>query len=161
MKTRLTTATTLTITLLLFAVPLFAATKQWSTPAHWSTIYQIVADGKGGCAVYGTGTGGYFLAWYCKKGQEIYTTQLTGSSAGIYACSKKSLAYNRQGTAHHEMIVVDTSGAETPVSENQVDFYYIGSSTHGVSVTHDKKGYFVPKRNMDTGKTYVTRYTYK
>ena len=54
--------------LMLVTLPALAATEEWNTPAVWNQIHQVVAGGKGGCAVFGPAPGGFYVGWYDKKG---------------------------------------------------------------------------------------------
>jgi hypothetical protein len=138
-----------------------AVTEEWSTRENWTIIYQVVADGKGGCAVFGSVPGAYVIAWYDRKGDEIYDTTFTAPSFGLYSCTKKSLSYSKYGGVDYEMIVVDKDGSETTVLQGNTDFSYIGIPPYQVSVVQDKKGYFVAKVNKGNGKWFVTRYSHK
>jgi hypothetical protein len=138
-----------------------AATEEWSTAEDWNIIYQVRADGKGGCAVFGVAVGGYYIAWYDKHGDEIYNATIPGGSHGIYSCTKKTLSYSRQGVLDYEMVTVDRDGVATTVSQGNTDFLYTGIPPYQVSAVQDKKGYFVTKLNKGTSKFYVTRYSHK
>jgi hypothetical protein len=147
--------------LVLVTLPALAATEEWSTAEDWNIIYQVRADGKGGCAVFGVAVGGYYIAWYDKHGDEIYNVTIPDGSHGIYSCTKKTLSYSTQSVLDYEMVTVDRDGVATTVSQGNTDFLYIGIPPYQVSAVQDKKGYFVTKLNKGTGKSYVTRYSHK
>ncbi|MCX7001765.1 MAG: hypothetical protein NTV22_00660, partial [bacterium] len=78
---------------LLYAVAAPAATFQWAVDG-FTSVMQIVADGKGGCAVLGANAGGMYVVWIDKKGAKLYEKTLTGtSSMGILSFDGKTLIY--------------------------------------------------------------------
>lgn len=144
----------------------YAVTEQWrNTFTGVDGIIQVVADGKGGCAVASLDTNGIaIISWYNKKGDVIYQSDnyIYGFPNMIQACSKNQLTYML--TVPVPMIVqVDKKGAERPVAVINGYLYSLPftSLSANANTFVDKKGFFVVNANTNTKTFAVVRYTYK
>ncbi|MCX7002188.1 MAG: hypothetical protein NTV22_02815 [bacterium] len=62
----------------LASVTAFAVTEAWSYGDDIAAVYQILADGAGGCAMFGFSTNGQALVvWLDNKGAAKYTKRIT------------------------------------------------------------------------------------
>ena len=87
-------------------IKISAATEEWSADGQ-QMIYQVAADGKGGCVLIRSETNSvYSILWVDKKGAEIYEAVV--SNASIISCSNKQLVYsdNLNGS---EIVQVDST----------------------------------------------------
>jgi hypothetical protein len=152
------------LTILLASVVVYAITEQWSMPAG-AYVYQTVADGSGGCAVYFVQTNSIGkVVWLDKKGQEKYSkTMIVGAPAPIASCTKKMLIYNMFPTSSLPYIVtVDSKGIETAIKKDH-EVVYPGSlpGIGGVQILSDKKGFFVQSVKTNTPGATLYRYSNK
>jgi hypothetical protein len=142
-----------------------AATPEWSYDATFGIIFQVVADGKGGCAVMGVQTNSsYHVAWLDKKGNVIYDKTLVpgGVVLNIYGASKKGLMFGIQTMAGPELITVDKDGVESGQAYPVNSLYFqVGVPPYGASITQDKKGFFFQLRDPLTGIYTLERYSFK
>ena len=157
---------TLCITVALGTLTVSAATPEWSYDGTFQQIFQVIADGKGGCAVVGVQTNSsYHIAWLDKNGDVKYAKTLPAGGGvifGVYGADKKALIFGIQTVAGAELITVDKKGVESsqafPVGAL---FYQVGVPPYGVSMTQDKKGFFFPLRDPLTMIFTLERYSYK
>ncbi len=157
MKTLLTYVALL-LSLSAMVVP--AATFQWSADG-FAMINQIVADGKGGCAVLGTNGGGFYIVWLDKKGVKIYEKTVVNTCAGILSCDNKTLVYNMLGSPY-TLIAVDKKGVETTVSDPAYNMRGVFMTTpNQPNVPRDSKGFFTAQAPTGPGTWRVARYTFK
>jgi len=169
MKKR-TYAYILTALLLVIAsLTLYAATEQWRYDG-WSIVYQVAADGTGGCAIYRISTNGTTsVVWLDKDGQEKYDRVMTQGPviSPIMYCNKKNgIAFSAtEGSGTNQvvsMILVDKKLNETvttvPGKNIMPGSYPYGS---GATAATDKKGFFVIELSRNGVGATVVRYTYK
>ena len=151
-----------TCLLLLWAAAAPAATYQWSI-AGFANVYQILADGKGGCVVLGSTLGGQRIVRLNKNGVIVYDKLLVGAmSLGILSFDGKTLVYQQQTAAAGTLIVVDKKGVETTVShENYDQMGHFSVSPYQPNNPSDKKGFFTMQKPTSPGTWRVARYTYK
>jgi len=145
---------------LLCAVAAPAATFQWAVDGFVS-VMQIVADGKGGCAVLGANASGMYVVWIDKKGAKVYEKTLALSSMGILSFDGKTLVY-QLATSPMTLAVVDKKGVETSVSDAAYSMYgvYV-MSPYQPNVPRDSKGFFTAQVPTGPGTWRVARYTFK
>ncbi|MCX7004049.1 MAG: hypothetical protein NTV22_12380 [bacterium] len=151
----------LVVVLLVSAVAAPAATFQWAVDGFIS-VMQIVADGKGGCAVLGAYPGGMCVVWIDKKGAKLYDKTLTGtSSMGILSFDGKTLIYPLT-TSPMSLVAVDKKGVETSVSDAAYSMYgvFLGMP-YQPNVPRDSKGFFTVQTPTGPGTWRVARYTIK
>ena len=136
-----------------------AATEQWSADGK-EMIFQVAADGKGGCALIRTETNSvYSILWVDKKGAEIYEAVV--SNASIISCSNKQLVYSDHLNGSG-IIQVDSKGGTTKISKPGEEAYssYFGTIIPG-SVMSDKKGFFGVKMDILTSRQKLVRFSNK
>ena len=146
---------------LLCAVAAPAATFQWAVDG-FTTVMQIVADGKGGCAVLGAYPGGMCVVWIDKKGAKLYEKTLTGtSSMGILSFDGKTLVYQLM-TSPMTLVAVDKKGVETSVADAAYMMYgvFLGMP-YQPNVPRDSKGFFTAQAPTGPGTFRVARYSFK
>ena len=131
------------VALCALAATLYAATREWSIPIEGQT-FQIIADGKGGCAFITIGTGMVGkVVWVDKKGMVKYedTISVPALYVGIIKCTKKELVYSKSPASSFKVIQVDKKGQVTELSDPGKlllgPFYPYPSSQPS-----DRKGFF-------------------
>jgi hypothetical protein len=169
MKKHLYMYTIIATVLIIISLTLRAATEQWRYDG-WHIIYQVAADGTGGCAIYRiTTNGSASVVWIDKNGQAKYDRvmdQVPLISPIIYCNKKNGLAFVTFSTGPTnkvlEMIMVDKklneSATTTPGRHIVPGSYPYGST--GTS-TFDKKGFFVTEMATNGVGATLVRYTYK
>jgi len=139
-----------------------AASEDW-TYDGLSNIFQVVADGKGGCAITrATNTiENIELHWLDKKGQLIYQTSLSnGLKNTIINCTPKQLLFS-DFRPTPVFIQVDNKGTETEVPSPAGKYNMppaLGTIPIAVinSKIDDKKGFFlVRSATNDAGATLI------
>ena len=142
-----------------------AATQQWTYERPMSSIYQILTDGSGGCAIFAIDTNSlYRIAWLNSKGTVLYETVLPpgSSSLGLASCDKSGIIYSVVSGSSYSMVYVDKKGALTTVSDPAYQilpgifpsYYYTRAS--------DKKGFFAMKTALAPPNiSTLARYSYK
>ncbi len=161
MRTR-TTILILSGTVALTVLLARAATRQWEYTSI-QTIIQVVADGKGGCALAMADTNNIVtVVWLDRKGRSLYQSlPVSGPMLGpIQDCSPKQLTYTI--FIGYPMIVqVDKKGHEQPVVS-------IGGITYGTPLAPnannrlgDKKGFLVINVDTNTMRETLVRYSFK
>lgn len=154
---------TIAVVLTISAVVL-ALTEQWSIPTG-AMVYQAVADGSGGCAVYYIGTNGTGnLVWLDKKGQEKYRkTMVAGGIAPIISFSKKVLVFNMFSTSIlHYAVAVDSKGNETEIKiPNEIVYPASLPGIGSLQLPSDKKGFFIQSIATNSTGATLYRYSYK
>jgi len=149
-----------TVVALAVATTVQAATLEWAVDG-FAVIYQVVADGKGGCAVLGAYPGGPCVVWIDSSGAKVYDRTLTTSSLGILAFDGKNLVYHL-ATSPMTLVTVDKKGAERTVSDPAYHMYgtYV-AAPYQPSRAGDKKGFFTAQAPTGAGTWRVARYSYK
>jgi hypothetical protein len=146
------------------AAIIMAITEQWSVPAG-KMVYQTVADGAGGCAVFYVDTNNVgHLAWLDKKGQEKYRdTLVPGIASPVVACTKKMLVYTVYTTSSViYAVAVDSKGNKTEIKKDPAIMYPPNVPGLGTGVLGtDKKGFFIQSINNSNMTATLYRYTYK
>jgi hypothetical protein len=159
-------ALTLTACLLFtLALSATAATERWNYTAPFVQIFQIVADGTGGCGVLGIATNGhFFVAYLNKKGTPLYEKDL-GAAAnclGIARVTTKNLAYWVQSVAGSVLIHVNQKGVEQTISQVNFGYYPSAMLPFYNSNFSDKKGFFSSTQDLvPPNFWYVVRLTDK
>jgi hypothetical protein len=138
------------VLLCLLALTAFAATRQWSidTPGQ---IYQVVGDGKGGCAFVWITTGDVpTVVWADKKGAIIHQKTLSVHTwpFPITQCTPKQLNYLSEVGGGNQLVQVDKKGQET--SEPASGVVVNGGFPFTLSRAMDKKGFFTIELNTNT-----------
>ena len=146
---------------LLYAVAAPAATFQWAVDG-FTSVMQIVADGKGGCAVLGANAGGMYVVWIDKKGAKLYEKTLTGTtSMGILSFDGKTLIYQLT-TSPMSLVAVDKKGVETSVADAAYTMYGVFfGMPYQPNVPRDSKGFFTAQVPTGPGTWRVARYSFK
>ncbi len=128
----------------------FAATEQWrKDPVGF--IYQIVADGKGGCAyVYADTNFAFSVVWLDKKGEVKFQETLISFlplHGPVILCTPKQLIYS-DAIGLPSLVQVDKKGVPAQVPSFKGYLYpVLGGGLPKEKLT-DKKGFFVV--NVDT-----------
>ena len=139
-----------------------AATVQWSYPGT-SMIFQVVADGKGGCAfsrVFLPQQGE--LTWLDKAGAVVYQTGLSNAIVGgVIACTDKYVVF---ADARPERVVflVDSSGSavQVPAPPGSVN-RSPGQFPFCQRRLYDTKGFFAVNTNGASTEVTLVRYSNK
>jgi hypothetical protein len=151
------------------SLAVFAATEQWRYDG-WHIVYQVAADGTGGCAVYRVTTNGSAsIVWLDKNGQAKYdrvSEQVPLLNPIIYCNKKNGLAFAAvTGSSTNKvmgLILVDKKLNESvmtaPGKHLMPGSYPYGST--GTSTT-DKKGFFAVEMSTNGVGATLIRYTYK
>ena len=152
----------ITAPLLLCLCPVRAATEQWSYPTS-NYVFQIYADGKGGCAFIQAGVPPVAeLVWLDKKGTLIGQTVVSNVSAGgIVECSKKHVVFADQWAG---TIVLQWDAGGTPSQAPAAAGTYnsvLSFVPLPRDVSTDAKGFFAVRTNITTGAGAIVRYSYK
>jgi hypothetical protein len=151
---------------LAFATCSLAATEEWRYDGT-NEIFQITADGKGGCAITRvTDLGGADVSgdvlWFDKKGQLIYQGGLSNLlGGGIIVCTPKDLVV---GDIRRTNLVVhvtrDGTASELPAAAgtlNRPPGRYIASKL----VVYDAKGFFAMVSDTNANAYSLVRYRHK
>ncbi len=138
---------------------LFAATEQWSNDLGVGTVFDLLVDGNGGCALVVTLPAGMTVLWFDKKGNKLYEKVVTGTAA-ITAVSKKNMVYQLR-TSETIQVQVDNKGRETTIADSAYDINSKNFMGTPILSTGDKKGFIVYKQNKSTGLITLIRYSYK
>ena len=146
-----------------------AVTPDW-TYESTNAVFQIVPDGKGGCAVVlawllGPPQGGQLL-WFDSDGTVRYQTGLSNILAGtVIDCSDKRLMFadTRPSAA---VYLVDEKGTVTkvpspPGSVNQVMQASFPIVIYQNDAIYDKKGFFLVEAATNQTSATLIRYTNK
>ena len=151
----------------LASLTLVAVTEQWRYDTG-EEVLQVVADGKGGCAVFYGGTNStYSCVWLDRKGRILYQASGPGSGPfgiGITACSPKQLLYADFST-FPQLVQVRKQRAPVPVAA--LGGFVIGTPFAPVPIpvpssqVGDRKGFFVVNTNTNAEEDTVIRYSYK
>jgi hypothetical protein len=148
------------------ALGAFAATEEWRYGGT-NVIFQIIADGKGGCAVTrvidisGTSLNGDVL-WFDKKGQLLYQSGLSNIIAGgIAACTTENLVYCDM-RATNVVIHVTADGTATVLPAmagtlNRIPIFFYISDTR----VSDKQGFFASESDTNANSVALVRYRHK
>lgn len=146
----------------LAATLLFAATEQWSYTAP-AAVYQIVGDGKGGCAFCAADTNDIStVVWLDKKGAEKFVygpVTPIFMQPTILSCSKKELIFGPPGFPI--IAQVDKKGDVQAVAG--LTGYLLPTPLvfpFGASQLSDKKGFFVINVNTHSGQNTIVRYSF-
>lgn len=139
-----------------------AATQQWIFDGD-DVIRQVIADGKGGCAVVTQNTNGFpSITWLDKNGDVRY--QETWSEAitvYIVKCSKKMLLYGVDSLPS-KFFHVDKKGVNTTISDGSNDLNSgIYASVIPVNCMADKKGFFTILIDLADGTQKLVRFSRK
>ncbi len=147
---------------LLFSFPINAATEDWSYDGL-SNIFQVVTDGKGGCAMTRSTNSldNIELVWLDKTGALIYQTTISNYIiSAIIDCTPTQLLFSDY-RSHPVFIQVDENGVETIVPSPAGKFNMLpgtGSTRFPVINTrlNDRKGFFLVRSSTnDTGATLI------
>lgn len=146
----------------LASVPAFAVTEAWSYGDDLSVVYQILADGAGGCAMFGITTNGEsIIVWLDKKGTVNYTKRMV-SSYGLASVSKKEIVYSNFSVPPYVFTHVDKKGTETSVTDAAFNLMTSMLFPTGLAQNQaDSKGFFAIKLPTGPGVVKLARFTYK
>jgi len=174
MKTHLFIISLIAFAASMFSISALAATEQWrheiATPVTniEFTVDQIVADGKGGCAVAvqaeNTDTWNkvsYYVACFDKKGNKKWEKTYIEKEGEIAYSNQKLtvIGLNSWGPGHAKIIVVDKKGGESVADD--ADAHIDGRFNDDIGPLGDKKGFFVEEEEIASGKISIVRYSYK
>jgi len=126
---------------------------------------QIVADGKGGCALLYDSTNGWKVLWVDKKQRTIYVKYFDMFQAiAIRSCDGKQLTY-MHGSDPSSTVVIDNKGRELGALQTLggwVDTEGANKARVQWQVPRDKKGVFaiVNVANTEEGEDPVYKLTY-
>ncbi|NLF39047.1 hypothetical protein GX586_06350 [bacterium] len=142
------------------ALPAAAATPQWSS-TNSGTVYQMVPDGAGGCALFIIRTNGTFsVVWLGNKGAARYTKDNVNpiSAMAIVECTSKALSY----LSTTGMTTVDKKGVETFFVPPPGGIFY-PALLPSQAIAQDRKGFFVNeyRTNILNQMSIIWRYLHK
>ncbi len=147
---------------LLFSFSIKAATEDWSYDGL-SNIFQVVIDGKGGCAMTRSTNSldNIELVWLDKTGALIYQTTITNFVIStIIDCTPKQLLFSDY-RPHPVFIQVDNQGVETivPSPAGKYNMLPGAGAMHFPIINtklNDRKGFFLVRSSTnDTGATLI------
>ena len=146
----------------LTSVPALAVTEAWSYGDDIAAVYQILADGAGGCAMFGFSTNGQVLVvWLDNKGAAKYTKRIT-SSSGLASANKKEFVYSNASATPFVFTHVDKNGTETSVTDAAFDLATTQLGPSGLAQNPaDSKGFFAVKLPTGPGSVKLARFNYK
>lgn len=137
-----------------------AATLLWAVDG-FDAIYQMVADGKGGCAVAGVYLGAPYIVWLDSAGNKVYQKTLAVGTLGIVAFDGKNLVYHLS-TSPMTLVTVDKKSNEKSVSDPAYHMFGTFMITpYQPNRPFDKKGFFTAQAPTAPGTWRVARYAYK
>ncbi len=151
-----------------------AATEQWRYELATNVtninyfVDQIVADGKGGCAVSvqaeDTDTWNivsYYVASFDKKGNKVWEKTYNERYGEIAYSGKNTTVIGLSATASEKakVVAVDKKGVESVVEDPVADID--GRLNADIGPIGDKKGFFVEEEEIASGKFSLVRYSYK
>ena len=145
-------------------LPAAAATEQW-TYDGLTGVFQLVADGAGGCAMTRIGGSSMYsgeVVWLNNRGELIYQDGLSNTiyGGGIMVCTPAQLVYG-DVRGSNIVIHVSQSGAVTlPAEPNTMNTspLYLPIYQH---VLADSKGFFAVRTDTNTLAVSVVRYSNK
>ena len=151
------------------AVAVQAVTPDW-TYESTNAVFQVVPDGKGGCAVVlawllGPPQGGRLL-WFDSDGTVRYQAGLSNILGGaVIDCTDKQLIFADARPAA-AVYLVDDKGAiakvpSPPGSVNKVGISSFPIAIYRNDVVYDKKGFFVVEAATNQTSSTLIRYTNK
>lgn len=144
------------------AIPALAATQLW-TFGPVLAVYQVVADGSGGCAVGWIETNGFmFVTWLDKKGNEVFSHRGSGFSPGgpVLGCNKKQLVY-ADVPGLFTTVTVDRKGVATVVTALGAFLQEPPGSPSSRCKLDDPRGIFLVNMNTNTGFQTLIRMSHK
>ncbi len=144
-----------------------AASEDW-TYDGLSNIFQVVADGKGGCAIVRSTNSidNSELVWLDKKGQQIYQTTISNCIRNsIINCSSKQLLFT-DFRPTPVFIQVDNNGTESVVPSPAGKYNMLpATGTTPLAVINtkidDKKGFFLVRSSTNQNGATLIRYKNK
>ena len=147
------------------AVTAAALTERWRYTSN-QRVFQLVADGGGGCALISIITNDLVrLVWLNKKGNQIMVIDPIGmvfpTEGPIHQCTPRGLLV-AAGMPYPLLFQISSKGALTPVAT--LGGLLLGSpivSPLPHSVYADRKGFFAININTTLQSYAVIRYTYK
>ena len=174
MKTHLFIIALITFIGSMFCDSASAATEQWRHELATDVtninffVDQIVADGKGGCAVSVqaeiTGTweaAWYYVAYFDKNGNKLWEKTYNEKYGEIGYSNKKItvIGLSSAASGNTKVVAVDKKGAESVVEDPVADID--GRLNDDIGPLGDKKGFFVEEEEIASGKISLVRYSYK
>ena len=149
-----------------------ALTEQWRHPVD-GEIFQVLADGKGGCGIAVLVTDDVFrVEWIDKKGEVLFDSGKMGGvfsigtlSGPIHECTPRQLVFT--GTYFFPYLIqVTRAGKILPAFA--LGGFVLGSPYSTTPIMSlpssrftDKKGFFVINVDTNTEAQTLVRYTYK
>jgi len=144
------------------ATAALAVTEAWSYGDDLAAVYQILADGTGGCAMFGFATHGEtIIVWLDKKGTATYAKRVA-SSLGLASINKNGIVYSSSSAPPAAFTHVDKKGIETTVADAGFSLMPTMLFPTGLAQNPaDSKGFFAMKAPTGPGSFKVARFTYK
>ncbi|MCX7005524.1 MAG: hypothetical protein NTV22_19970 [bacterium] len=141
-----------------------AATEQW-TYSGLTGIFQIVADGAGGCAM--TRYAGAFddssdVVWLNKKGALIYQAGISNVlRGGIMVCTPKNLVYaDMRDTNMVVHVAADGTATIVPAAAHTLNRTPLPYPIYW-QLMADSKGFFATRTDTNTMAATLVRYSNK
>jgi|GEM_PF-539386 len=152
---------------LFFSFSAKAASEVW-TYDGLSNIFQVVADGKGGCAMTRctNSIDNAEIVWLDNKGQLIFQTSISNIiKSSIIMCTPKHLLFT-DFRPDPVFIQVDNNGTESVVSSPSGKYNMVpGPGTIPVGILNskidDKKGFFLVRSATNENGATLIRYKNK
>jgi hypothetical protein len=140
----------------------WAATQRWSYDSA-PAIYQIMADGSGGCAYVRRETNSYYaVLWLDKKGTLLHRADVnTNQTPTIVSCTKKQLVYTALQDSWR-FVQVMSDGTVTPITAGS-DMLTVPFLQREIPVnrTTDHKGFFGVLITMPSSRQTLVRFDNK
>jgi hypothetical protein len=151
---------------------LYALTEEWRYPVD-GTIFQVMSDGKGGCAIAVLVTDViHRVEWIDSQGLLQFDSGEMGSTLpyGLYTgpvheCTRRQLVFT---SSYFLPVLIQVTRKGTVIPAFALDGFIIGAPINPmISIAFprnrfaDKKGFFVINVNTNTDENTLVRYTYK
>ena len=88
-------------------------------------VLDIKADGYGGGAIVFSGSSGYQVVWFDKKGNKLFEKVITTGMPAITAITKKYLVYQLMGSSVTQVIVDKKKNEQTLSSSDSAIYSYM------------------------------------
>ncbi len=169
MKTKIFLIVFCLFSVFIFCNSINAATELWSYDG-WQLIWQIVPDGKGGCAFVRVESNDLAeVVWLDKKGGLVYKTNInTTNNSGPSAASDFILFFKNKNLFFRDIIdgasaviEIDPKGQKTTLKSSGNDIRGPVLMFYSPSELSDKKGFFTTKMDIIDNRQKLVRFSYK
>jgi len=138
-----------------------AATEEWSFPGS-NGVYQLVTDGKGGCAFVRLEVAGMRMIWLDHKGEVRFQKPIILGAQAILALSKNYLYYLDYSPPGQAVVQVDKKGADARIATDAQSIPQVPALwAVPENSVGDKKGFFVVRIETNTAQYTVSRFSNK